>query len=806
MNTFLQDLKYGLRMLAKNPGFTAVAVITLALGIGANTAIFSVVNGVLLRPLPYPRPDGIVRLLLQWKGGGTNDTLTAPEFEFYRDHNDVFQAVAGFRGSGDLNLKQGNSYEWLSALQVTDGFFSALGVSPALGRGFTRDETRPGTANAVVLSDGLWRKAFNADPHIVGEQVELNAESCTVVGVMARGFTFVEQPVDVFTSLKLGHTLADTGMNTTVLARLKPGITLEQTQAGMAVVFEQFRKAGLAQGGQQGVKLEGYQHWLLGDFRPSLLILFGAVGLLLLIACANVAGFFLARATARQREISIRLALGAGRGRLWRQLLTEGLLMALAGGAAGLMGAVWSLNGLVSSVPWDLPAGTEIKLDGRVLVFTFVVAVGTSIVLGLASFWQASKLDLNSSLKESSRQIGGARSRLRSALVVGEVALSLMLLVGTGLLIESLYHLREEKLGFDPHHLVTMETPFSPAKDWTTAQLWNFEQEVLGRFEALPGVSSAAVVSVPPLLGQWNLPTQHEGHPDDSIGGMEYRAISPQYFTATRIPILAGRRILDSDTASSTPVVVINETVARRWWGAKSPIGDRLVVGEYHGRHFPEVEEPAREVVGVAGDVKGMTLDAPAPPMLYVPAPQVSNAIHSSTWWVVRTEGDVDLGGALRRAIAQVNPEQRVTSVESMTDVVARSVARPNFDALLMGLFAILALALTSVGIYGVLNSYVTQRTHEIGVRMALGAAATDVLKTVVRQGAILAAVGIGVGLVSALSLTRLMASLLYGVRPTDPATFLVVSLLLAGVAVLASYLPARRATKVDPMVALRYE
>ena len=806
MGNLIQDLRYGLRMLAKNPGFTALAVLTLALGIGANTAIFSVVNAVLLRPLPYPQPEGIVRLLLQWKGGGTNDALTVPEFEFYRDHNNVFQAVAGFRGSSDLNLKQGNSYEWLSALQVTDGFFRALGISPALGRGFSRDETRPGSANVVVLSDGLWRKAFNADPHIVGKQVQLNGESHTVAGVMPHGFTFVEQPVDVFTSLKLGNTLMDTGMNTTVLARLKPGITLARAQAGMTVVFEQFRKAGLAQGGQQGVRLEGYQDWLLGDFRPSLLILFGAVGLLLLIACANVAGLFLARAGARQREISIRLALGAGRGRLLRQLLTEGLVMALAGGAAGLLGAVWSLKGLVSSIPWDLPAGTEIKLNARVLVFTFLVAVGTSIVFGLASFWQTTNLDLNSSLKEGGFRIGGARSRLRSALVVGEVALSLMLLVGTGLLIESLYHLHEEKLGFDPGHVVTMETPFSPAKGWTTTQVWNFEQEVLGRLEALPGVSSAAVVTVPPLLGQWNLPTQHEGHPEDSIGGMEYRAISPEYFKTLRIPILSGRRLLESDTASSTPVVVIDETLARRWWGGKTPIGDRLVVGEYEGRQFPEVEEPPREVVGVAGDAKGMALDEPAPPLLYVPASQVSSTIHSSNWWVVRTEGNVDLGAALRRAIAQVNPEQRVMNVEPMTDAVARSVARPNFDALLMGLFAILALVLTSVGIYGVLSSYVTQRTHEIGIRMALGAAAPDVLKMVVRQGAILVAIGIAAGLAAALGLTRLMASLLYGVRPTDPLTFAAVSLLLASVALISSYIPARRATKVDPMVALRYE
>jgi putative ABC transport system permease protein len=591
MSTLFHDLRYGLRMLAKNPGFTAVAVLTLALGIGANTAIFSVLNGVLLRPLPYPRPNEIVQVNLTWKGGGLNDTLTVPEFEFYRDHSSAFEAVAGFRGGGEVSIKRGNTTEWIRSLRATDGFFQVLGVGPAIGRAILRDETRPGGTQVAILSDSLWRSAFGADPAVIGRQLEMDDVIYTVVGVMAPGFTFVEQPADVFIPLQLGRSIEDTGMNTRVIARLGSGTSLAQAQANINVVFEQFRRQGSAQSGQRGIQLESYQKWLAGDLRTSLLVLFGAVGFLLLIACANVASLIMARTSSRQREISIRLALGADRWQMLQQFLSESLLIALIGGAAGLLAASWALKGLVSSIPWDIPSTTHLELDGRVLAFTLLLAAGTSLVFGFTSYWQTSKLDVNASLKEGGTRGGSstARNRMRSALVVSEAALSLMLLVGAGLLIETLYHLHQQKLGFDPRHVYTMTTPFEPAAKLTAPQIWNFEQEALRRIKGVPGVASAAVINKLPLTGPNNLPTQQEGRPEHSIGGMEYRAVSPQYFQTMRIPILKGRGFQETDTTLSTPVAIVSETVARAWWNGGSPIGDRIVVGEYGGRQFPEV-------------------------------------------------------------------------------------------------------------------------------------------------------------------------------------------------------------------------
>ena len=807
MNTLVQDVRYGTRMLAKNPSFTAVAVLTLALGIGANTAIFSVLNGVLLRPLPYPRSSEIVQINLQWKDGTLNDTLTAPEFQFYRDHGSAFVALAGFRGGGEVSIMRGNTTEWASSLRITDGFFPTLGVRPAIGRGILREETRPGGAQVAILSDSLWRRAFGADPAVIGRQLEMDDITYTVVGAMPSGFTFVEQPADVFIPLQLGRGIEDTGMNTRAIARLRPGTSLTQAQANIDVVFDQFRRQGSAQSGQRGIRLESYQKWLAGDLRTSILMLFGAVGFLLLIACANIASLIMARTSSRQREISIRLALGADRWQMLRQFLSESLLIALIGGAAGLLAAVWVLKGLVSSIPWNIPSSAHIGLDGSVLAFTLLLAAGSSLVFGFTSYWQACKLDLNATLKEGGgrRASGTPRNRMRGALVVGEAALSLMLLVGAGLLIKSLYYLHQQRLGFDPRNVYTMATPFAPTAKLTAPQIWNFEQEVLRHIKLAPGVVSAAVVNKLPLSGPNNLPTQQEGNPDNSIGGMEYRAISPQYFETMRIPILQGRGFQETDTTLSTPVAIVSETVARAWWNGRSPIGDRIVVGEYKGRQFPEVLEPPREVVGVVPDVKNMAVDEAEPTTVYVPASQLFWPL-SSTAWVVRANGSLALGAALRGAVAAVNPDQRVLNVEAMSDIVARNVARPAFNALLMGIFAGLALALTSVGIYGVLSFHVARRTHEIGIRLALGAGRARVLQMIVAEGVALVAVGIGIGLAGALALSRFLSSLLSGVRAIDISTYAAVSGVLLAVALLASYVPARRATKVDPLVALRYE
>jgi putative ABC transport system permease protein len=807
LETLLQDLRYGLRQLRRNPGFAAVAVVTLALGIGADTAIFSVVNAVLLRPLPYPQPERIVQVNLAWKGGGLNDALTVPEFEFYRDHAGAFQAMAGFRGSHEASIRQGSATEWIAPLQMTDGFFRVLGVSPAIGRGILRDETRPGAAHVAVLSDSLWRKAFRADPKVIGRQLNMDDVLYTIVGVMPPEFRFVEQPSDVFIPLQLGRSIVDTGMNTRVIARLKPGASLAVAQANINLIFERYRQQGSAQSGQRGIELENYQRWLAGDLRTSLLTLFGAVGLLLMIACANVAGLIMARANSRQREVSIRRALGAARGRLLQQFLGESLLIAIIGGVAGLLAAGWVLNGLMSIIPWDLPSTPHVGLDGRILAFTFLVSAGVSLVFGITCYWQTSRPDLNASLREGGTHAGhsAARSRFRSALVVGEVGLSVMLLIGAGLLIRSLYCLHKQKLGFDPRQVYTMETPFASTAKLAAPQIWSFEQEVLGRLEAVPGVKSAAVVSKLPLTGANNLPTQQEGHPEHSIGGMEYRAVSPQYFQTMRIAILQGRAFLATDTASSMPVAIVSETVARAWWGAKSPIGSRVVVGEYGGREFSEVLEPPREVVGVAADVKNRAIQEDQPTTVYVPTSQLFWP-PDSTAWVVRADVNLNLTAALRGAVEAVNPDQRVLDVQSMTDVVGRSVARPTFDALLMCVFGALALILTSVGVYGLISFQVARRTQEIGIRMALGASEREVLKMVIGQGFLLALIGITIGLAGSYGLSRFLSSLLYGVKATDTATFILVALILAAVALLASYLPARRATKVDPLSALRHE
>ncbi|HEV2298117.1 MAG TPA: ABC transporter permease [Candidatus Acidoferrales bacterium] len=807
VETLWQDLHYGLRMLRKSPGFTAVAMLTLALGIGANTAIFSLVDGIILRPLPYPHSDRIVHL--SWQGkSNLLPNLTTPEFEFIRDHNTSFESLAGVRGSVDHELKTGSTREWVKALYVTDGFFETLAVNPQLGSTFGREFTRPGGAFAAVLTDSLWRSAFSADPNIVGREITLDNQSYTVTGVLPPGFKFIE-PADLFGSLHLGNSPVDQGMNTDVIGRLKAGLSLSQAQAQMPLLTQQFLAQATQMQKQQGegfIHLDRYQEYLATGYRAILLMLLSAVGLLLLIACANVASLLLARATSRQREVSVRLALGAGRGRLLKQFLTEGLILGVGGAAAGLAAAVASLRVFVSTIPWDLPSIDRIGLDGRVLLFTSLVAIAASIVFGLASFFQTRKLDLNSTLKDGRSVEGASRSRagLLNALVAGEMAVSLMLALGAGLLIESLHNLYGEKLGFNPAHLVLMSTPFSPNIAASKDTVWNFERQALELIQAIPGVQSAAVASVAPLHSRLNIPVQRDSHPEDSIGGTEYRPISANYFSTMGIPILRGRAFQQSDFAPSAPVAVINETLARDWWPGQNPIGDHIVIGEYKNMKIPQIIEPPREVIGVVADVKGMLLTAPAPDMVYVPASQ--GFLSGSTDWVIRTSAPAGIAAALRKAVTDVAPDQRIVDLEPMTQLVGSSVAEPHFQALLMGTFGSLALLLTLVGVYGVLSFQVAQRTHEIGIRVALGATRCDVWRLVIGKAALVAAIGVSIGLLAAFGLTRLMASFLYGVQPTDPLIFASVAILVLLVALLAAYLPARRAMRVDPMVALRYE
>ena len=803
LESFIADIRFAFRMLRKSPGFTAVAVLTLALGIGANTAIFSLVDGIILRPLPYPHSDQIV--YFEWLDKAQLESdLSVPEFAFFRDHAASFSAVAGYQGYENEELHQGAATRWLTAGLVTDGFFEALDVNPSLGRTFGREFTEENGPSAAILTDSLWRGAFAADPKIVGRQIILNDQNYIVTGVLPPGFKYTD-PADLFVSTHLGHSMSDEGLNTDVIGRLKPAISLSQANAEARLLGARFFAQAPPTQHQGGgiLHLDRLQDYLARDHRQSLFMLLAAVGLLLLIACANVASLLLARATSRQKEVSIRLALGAGRGRLLRQFLSEGLLLGIAGAAAGLAAALASLRVFVAAIPWNLPSIDRIALDGRALLFTSLVAIIASIVFGLASFFQTRQLDLNSTLRDGRATAGASRGRtgLLNALVIGEVAISLMLAIGAGLLIQSLYNLFQEKLGFNPAHLVLMHTPFRA--DMSDANIWNFERQALARIRAIPGVESAALISAAPLHGRGNLPSQRDAHPEESIGDAEYRPISSDYFSTMNIPILRGRAPEPSDFTSSASVAVINETLARMWWPGEDPVGDRILVGTYQGHRYFAM--PPCQIIGVAADTK-MRLDSPAPAMIYVPASQGS--FDKSTDWVIRTHAPAGLASALRNAVTSISPDQRITDLEPMTRLISESgsVPQTNFEALLMGIFGGLALFLTLVGVYGVLSFQVAQRTHEIGVRISLGATRRDVWRLVIGRAAQVAFIGVLMGLLSAFGLTRLMASQLYQVQPTDPWIFAGVATLVLVVALLAAYIPARRAMRVDPMVALRYE
>ena len=806
VETVLQDVRYGLRMLRKSPGFTAVAVLTLALGIGANTAIFSVVNGVVLRPLPYPDSNRIVYFGWQSKKGGFSPDLNVPEFAFLRDHASSFTALAGFQGVYDEELSEGTSKRWVAAGIVSDGFFETLDVKTQIGRPFGRQFTQPGGADAAVLTDSLWRSAFASDPNIVGRQIVLDGRPYTVTGVLPPGFKYV-QPSDLFVPLHFGGNFGDIGRNTDVIGRLKPGVSVSAAQAEARLLGEQFFAQAPAEQRQGSGVLyfDRFQDYLGSSYRTTLLILLGAVGLLLLIACANVASLLLARATSRQREISIRLALGAKPSRLLQQFLCEGLLLGITGAAAGLAAAYVSLRVFVAAIPWDLPALDRIGVDWRVLVFTSLIAVAASIIFGFASFFQTRKADLNSTLKDGRATAGISRGRagVLNVLVMGEVAISLMLAMGAGLLIKTLYNLYQVNLGFNPAHLVLMHTPFRGNE--SEVHIWDFERQALARIQSMPGVESASIISAAPLHGRGNMPVQRDAHPEDSIGATELRAISANYFSTMQIPVLRGRAFDENDFTSSAPIAIINETLAREWWPGKNPVGDHIVIGEYQGHQYFPLPQPVVQVVGVVADTKGRLLEAAAPAMVYLPASQ-GLAPNRATDWVIRTSAPAGIAAPLRKTITDISPDQRIVDLEPMSQVIGTAVAQPSFLALLMGTFGGLALALTLVGVYGVLSFQMAQRTHEIGVRIALGATRRDVWRLVIGRAATVALIGVVIGLLSAFALTRLMVSLLYQVQPTDPVIFVSVAVLVLVVALLAAYVPARRAMRVDPMAALRYE
>jgi putative ABC transport system permease protein len=688
-----------------------------------------------------------------------------------------------------------------------------------LGREFLAEEDRPGGPHVVVLSYGLWRSAFGGDPKVTARSIVLNGVSYSVVGVLPPGFRFISgEPTasnpEVLIPLQLSDSPSDRGTNYTILARLKPGTTIASAQTDTDRVAAEFHRAYPdydSNGAQFQVRVRPFQQAVLGDVQPTLLVLFGAVGFVLLIACVNVANLFLSRATARQREIAIRSALGATRARLFRQLVCESLAFAILAGAAGLALAAWGVRALAAMSPVELPRVADLSFDWRVLAFTLAVSVIAAIVFGSVATVYALRGDVNDSLKEGSERAGVIHGRrLSRVLIAGEVALSLVLLAGAGLLIATVIHLYRVPPGFDTANLTSARMSLTADKYTRTAQVWNFQRQVIERVRQLPGVVSVATASATPLERGLNTVVFRNGTPSDdrhNLVGIEYRSISPEYFKTLAIPLQRGRAFTDADSAESAGVAVVNESLARELWPGQNPIGKPLLAADGDA-----AQSSPREVVGVVADIREMGLDQPSRPTVYVPQAQVKDSFNAMTnYWfasscLVRTAGRLNLDNEIRGIVAAVDPEEPVAQIDSMANVLARSIAEQRFFMTLMGIFAALALVLAGGGIYGVLSYQVARRTHEIGIRMALGANPRDVFRLVLNEGLRVVLVGVAIGTAAALLLTRLMASLLFGVKPTDPLTFAAVAALLVCVALAACYIPARRATQVDPIIALRYE
>jgi predicted permease len=796
-----RDIRYGVRMLLKHKGFTAVAVIALALGIGANTAIFSLVNGVLLRPLPFPDAERIIYFEGKNPSSGITDSnISYLDFTDWSQQTDLFASTAAF-WTGNANLgADGAEPERVPRAGVTAGFFSVLGVQPVLGRTFLPEDDKPGTISAAIISHGLWKRRFGSDPVIIGKQVQISSRPITVIGVMPPGFEFPEQTqIWVTSAVSLSEEPRD-NRAWSAIARLNAGIDLKQAQTRISAINAQLDKQFHETNKGWDVFLSTLQERVVREVKPSLLALLGAVGFVLLIACANVANLLLARGAARQKEIAIRAAMGASRTRVLRQMLTESILLSVIGGIAGLLLSVWLTAVLISILPEGAPRLEQVGIDYRVLTFALGVSALTGILFGIVPALQASKLDVTSALKEGGRSAEGhRRTSARSLLLIGEVALSLMLLVGAGLLIKSFLRLQEVRPGFNAHNVLISNVALPGAK-YKDQQSVEFFRQLKERLETAPGVQAVGGSVNLPLnasgyaIGRGFIP---EGRPltvDENKDAM-FSTITGDYFRALQIPLLAGRTFEPRDNVDGPKVVIINETIAKRHFGSPTAaIGKRLTI--WHDEKF------MREIVGVVGDTKTGSLTEEGGAQIYVPHAQDSG--WNFMGLVIRTAGDpAAFATTLRREVQALDKDQPIYNVRTMDDVVMNSLGTRRVSMQLFAVFGIAALLLAAIGIYGVMAYTVTQRTQEIGIRMALGAQRSDVLGLVVRQGMTLAAIGVVAGLGGAFSLTRVMASLLFHVRPDDPTTYLAISFLLIVVAFLAGYLPARRAAKLDPVIAL---
>jgi putative ABC transport system permease protein len=799
------DVKYAMRMLAKSPAFSLIAIVTLGLAIGANTAIFSVVNAVLLRPLPYPQAEQLVRVF------GIQPTLPeAPSspanFLEWQNENQVFERIATYIGKG-FNLTGTDKPERVIGARVSSDLFQLLRVQPMLGRDFTAEEDREGGERVVILSYEFWQERFAGDPNALRQTIKLSDQTYTIVGVMPPGFAFPDARARIWTPVAFNsaeRATRDTNF-IDVVARLKPGVSVQQAQANMSAVAQSQAQRYPQTNFGIGVKVVSFQEQMVGDVRPMLVVLLGAVAFVLLIACANVANLLLARAAARHREMAIRGALGASRSRVVRLLLTESVLLAIVGGAVGLILAIWSLDLLVSLKPANLPRLAEVGVNRTVFLFTAAVSVLTGVLFGLAPAWQVSKTDLNEGLKESGRGSDAPqRHRMRALLVISEVALSIVLLIGAGLMIRSFARLLTVDPGFKPDHVLTAFVSLPVAKYSMREQQVGFYDRLLERLRNVPGVSAAGVVTDIPLYGGSSTGFDVDGRPPALPGQRamtDYRIINSDYFAVMGMRMVKGRAFVHNDTEAAPAVVIINETLAARYFAGEDPIGKRLNLSGDPG--------DVREIVGVVSDVRNYGLDEGVKPEVYVPffqsaAGYLASQTSALTVVIRSMIEPTALAATLREQVQALDKDQPVSAIKTMETYLEESMAQRRFNMLLLGAFGGLALVLAAVGIYGVIAYTVTQRTHEMGIRIALGAKGGDILRLVFSNAMATTIIGIVVGLGAAFHLTRLLQSLLYQVTATDPVVFATIPLLLLAVAAIATYLPARRAMKVNPIAALR--